>query len=868
MPKIAYMFRFVIFFFISILYSIKINAQKVPSLDALYDFKVEEKTVKEALLLLEEKLQADIGYSNTFIEEQRTVSVNHTATRLDVILRSIFSDPSVRFQVSENRILIYRQRQEYSGSTAVLSGYVRDRQTNELVGGAAIYIPSADVGVNSNTYGFYSITVPKGQHKLWTTALGYQDFRDTLSLAENLQRDIYLSSLAEDLNEVVVVSKRQQSHLSTYGSTQINPEIVQNTPALFGEKDVLRTLQTLPGIQSGVEGSAGLIIRGGLPGQNLISIDDAPIYQATHASGLYSVFSGNVFKHISVDKGNFSAKYGGRVSSLVRLQTIEGSKDRVTGEFSIGTLSSSITAQGPLEKGKTSFVFHGRRTYLNDIFTAFEKDSIRNRENFADIQLKFHHILSNRDKLFWSTYFGQDRLSFRQITKSGVERNITQWGNITSSLRWNHQFNSRLFSNTSLIFSTYSISTSENNIELGIREEETGSGLFDYNAKIDFDYNLQRNHQFSFGFSSIYHKFTPGRFRRISENGQDIEISPDFAGIETSLYAEDLWRITPKLQTRIGLRLNTFFGSGASDLNPEPRLSLSYLLPSRWYLDASYSRMNQYVHQLSYFSIRFPLNLWVISTDRVPPQRSQNFTLGVSKKWNKTYSFSLEGYYRTIVNVPQLTEISTSIPQINDSRRSLFFDWQNRLTIGQFENYGMELLLQKESPKWSGTVGYTLAWANQKFPDIDVQGTVRLPHDRRHTISLNTIFKPSQRITLSGSWYYHSGSVFTLLNQKVKSSISDFPVFQDGQDTQETSVLTSGRNNFQGKPYHRLDLAVQFHKRKGKRKNRERIWSFSLINAYFQHNPDSYSIDSQGNALQSTSFFLFLPSVTYTCKFL
>ncbi|MDO6810186.1 TonB-dependent receptor [Zobellia galactanivorans] len=791
----------------------------------------------------------------------------------------IHKNRRLAFVIKNNYLPPDQDKEKYT-----ISGYVTESGSGEHLLGVSVYVPELKLGTTTNDYGFFSLTLPEGNHEVIISYIGYGNEKRQINLSEDQILSIALKPSTQNLEEVVVTADERikESKVTQMSKVQINPADIQDIPALLGEKDVMKTLQLMPGIQGGSEGSSGFFVRGGTPDQNLIILDDAVVYNSNHLFGFFSVFNGDAIKSVEAFKGGFPARFGGRLSSVIKLDMKDGNKEKLSGKVNIGLISSSALLEGPINKGKTSFIASGRRTYADIMARPFIDSEKGNRTGyyFTDFNFKIHHIFSPKDKLFWSNYFGQDKFYDNSVYEDGDrDKSRLQWGNITSTLRWNHQFNNKLFSNTSLIFSNYKFKILiEEDFEDQKYEFKSSSGINDYTLKTDFDYYPNSQHTIRFGANATIHNFTPQRLLLKDEFNPNIDKEQELNSFEGAVYVEDDWKLTDKLSLSPGLRLSYFNYKDKHYVNPEPRLALSYNMKTDLAFKASYSRMNQYIHLLSSSGIGLPTDLWVSSTDNIKPQTSQQFAVGVAKDFfDKDYSITLEGYYKTLDDVIAYKE-GASFLAIDDLETGKNSNWEENITSGQGWAYGAEILLRKQTGPLTGWLGYTLSWSERQFDELNLGQKFYDRYDRRHDISLVGIYKPNEKITLSGTWVLSTGNNYTLPNQQHIANPVDFPIINTGVYNNYTGMenFTTQRNNFRGETSHRLDLGVQFHKKK--KKDRERIWGFSLYNAYARKNPFIYTIDNKDNdsydpdapiekQLTRTSVLILIPSINYTFKF-
>ncbi|WP_405268371.1 TonB-dependent receptor [Cellulophaga sp. Ld12] len=765
-----------------------------------------------------------------------------------------------------------------------VSGYIKEQGSGENLFGVSVYIPELKVGTITNEYGFFSFTVPKGKHSVVFSYIGFTSQVKEIDLNADLEVFVNLIASSEALSEVVVIADQhvKESKVTQMSAVRLNPMDVQDLPALLGEKDVLKTLQLLPGIQGGSEGSSGFHVRGGTPDQNLIILDDAVVYNSNHLFGFFSVFNGDAVKSVEAFKGGFPARYGGRLSSVINIGMKDGNKEKLSGNINIGLISSSVVLEGPINKGKTSFIMSGRRTYADLIVQPFLDKDENGGYFFTDLNFKIHHIFSSKDKLYWSNYYGKDKFYSRYLDATAKEKTNLTWGNITSTLRWNHQFSNKLFANTSLIFSNYEFKIDIDNKDLKIDEYDdnylfnTSSGIDDYSIKTDFDYYPNNKHSVKFGAIATRHNFTPQRVVIKDPYSGSINKTQELNSFEGAVYLEDDWKVTDKLNFSPGFRASYFNYKAENYLNFEPRIALSYNLRPDLAFKASYSKMNQYIHLLSSSGIGLPTDLWVSSTDNVKPQSSEQYAIGIAKDFQeKDYSFSAEAYYKKLDNVISYKE-GASFLALDNLESGKNINWEENITTGQGWAYGTELLFRKQSGPLTGWLGYTLSWSERQFDELNLGKKFFDRYDRRHDISLVGIYKPSEKITVSGTWVLSTGNNYTLPNLQRLNNLGNFPINTNYSYYNGSEEFSSGRNNFRGETTHRLDLGIQFHKKK--KNNKVRTWGISLYNAYSRQNPFIYTLDDKyydyndPNAtiekeLTRTSVLMLIPSINYNLKF-
>ncbi len=750
-----------------------------------------------------------------------------------------------------------------------ISGYVKEEVSNELLPGVTVFIPSLNTGIVTNGYGFYSMTLPEGDYELIYTYVGFEGIKQPVSLTEDVVINQFLKPSVLALEEVVVSAEllEKVSENTQMSTLKMSTKNVENIPALLGEKDVFKALQLMPGVQSGSEGTSGLYVRGGGPDQNLMILDDAIVYNASHLFGFFSIFNGDALKSIELHKGGFPARFGGRLSSVIKLDMKDGNKEEVHGKVGVGLISSSLLLEGPINKGKTSYIVSARRTYIDVLAAPFVFASGTDERGgyyFYDLNAKVNHEIDDKNKLYVSGYFGQDRFYAR--TRGEAFKASLSWGNASSTLRWNHQISKKLFSNTSLILSRYQFRIREEDEDFELRYS---SSIRDIGLKYDVDYFPSINHAIKFGAQVTNHKFIPSALVLEEEGAsEDIDEADKYNTLESAIYVEDDMRLFSKLSANVGFRLSHFTHSSQTYVNPEPRISLAYMVGRDFSVKASYARMNQYVHLLSNSGIGLPTDLWVSSTDRVRPQSSQQVALGLAKDLSNGLSVTLEGYAKRSTDVIAYRD-GASFLLLDDPEGAETIPWEDNITSGSSDSYGVELFLEKKVGDFTGWLGYTLSRTTMQFDELNFGREFLARFDRTHDVSLVGVYTISERMTLSGTWVYGTGNNFTLPLRTFRTTWDRFgnsgSFFGEFDDIPE-------RNNFRAEAYHRLDLSLRISKQKEKGL---RTWELSVYNAYNRRNPFFYYRDIEFNTqtnrstgvLVKQSLFPLLPSIRYTFEF-
>ncbi|MCF2489877.1 TonB-dependent receptor [Dyadobacter sp. CY347] len=787
-------------------------------------------------------------------------------------------------------ILVAISFRAFGQEQITISGFVREKGSLELLPGVNVYLENSTIGTVTNTYGFYSLTIPKSDSVTVSFSfVGYERQEVLVQNAVSQQIDIALRT-ANQLEEVIISGRRQDEKVSeSVQMSQIEIPIsqIKKIPAFFGEKDVIRVLQLMPGVQKGTEGQTGLYVRGGGPDQNLIILDDAVVYNASHLFGFFSVFNSDALKSVELTKGGFPARYGGRLSSVVEMNMKEGSKEKLHGEGGIGLISSRLTLEGPLAKKKSSFLISARRTYIDVLAqpliaqqqTGFDS-KVKPGYFFYDLNAKVNYDFGAKNKLYVSGYFGRDKFNIREKSSNSQNRSGLNWGNATATLRWNHLINQKLFVNTSLIYShfNFNIFANDKQFDKGVLTNEFSlkynSLIRDYSLKTDFDYYLNAKHSVKFGAQLTSHRFVPSALALegdFSDDDIDLQAKP-INTIEAGAYIEDTWQPFTALKVNGGFRLSFFQTKTRLYVRPEPRISAALKLAKDFSVKASFAKMNQYVHLLSNTGLGLPTDLWVPTTDKVAPQQSSQVAFGFAKDLEKPgLALTLEGYYKKMDNIISYKEGSSFISLNGDNANEL--NWEDNVTTGKGWSYGAEFMVQKKTGKLSGWVGYTLSWTKWKFPELNFGKTFYPRYDRRNDLSIVGIYELSKRITLSATWVYGTGNALTIPISKFTTYGNHFVPNYWNVTTGQTTTEYGEKNSYRAEPYHRMDVAIQFHKKK---KRHERTWEFGLYNAYSRRNPFFYNINNKQdptdpnkrvNVLTRYSLFPVLPSFSYNFKF-
>ncbi|MFN5705013.1 MAG: TonB-dependent receptor [bacterium] len=753
-------------------------------------------------------------------------------------------------------------------SQKVISGFIKEKGSRENLIAATVYIAETQQATLSNNYGYYSISTNRDSITLIVSSVGYQKQAFTIVLKNDVVQDFELVS-NNNIAEVVVTDSKENliSQDQQMSIVRVPIEQIQQIPGLLGEKDVLKVLQLLPGVQKGSEGNSGLYVRGGGPDQNLIILDDAPVYNAFHLFGFYSLFNGDALKSVELTKGGFPARFGGRLSSVLEMNMKDGDKEKFRAEYGIGLISSRFTVQGPLKENKSSFLLSGRRTYIDALIYPLLPEESKGGYYFYDFNAKANIEIDKKNTIYLSGYFGRDKFYASSNFNDYSSRFGLYWGNGTGTIRWNRVINSKLFSNTSFIYSLYrfniSIKEKFNGDEFEIR---LYSGIRDLSIKQDFDYALNNKHLIKAGVFIQQHRFTPSAttIKNSEFPEEDEESIETIDALENAAYIEDRYQITPRLNSNIGLRFSHFLQNSKNYVGLEPRLGFSYQLKTDLALKASYAIMNQYIHLLSSTGVGLPTDLWVPATDLVRPQRSNQVAIGVAKDFiPQKINISIEAYYKHMNNVIAYKD-GASFLTVDEPGSEDKIKWDENVTSGQGWSYGMEFLLKHDGNRFSGWLGYTLSWTELQFDAINFGKKYFARYDRRHDLSLVVIHKVSKDITFTTTWVYGTGNAITLPKSEYIAVVPG----QGQQGSYNNYVSDYGaKNGFRMEAYHRMDMGIQFHKQL---KRSTRIFEISVYNLYNRKNPYFYYIgydDSGNRKLRKINLFPMLPSISWTYKF-
>lgn len=837
--------------------------------------------VKEQLARIQERFGVQLVYDANIekLLRKETTSQFREGKTLGQNLDAILDGTGIRYVVDGRYVILKAASPRTPRKQGIsVSGYVKDRTSGETLIGAGIF--NGTVGTVTNEYGFYSLNVPSGTNILHVSYVGYED--RTIELTS--RRDTAINvSLSQNLRlEGARITSFQEVGLHSMqpGSMEISQQTIQSTPVVLGEADVLKTLQLMPGIQSGMEGFSGIYVRGGGPDENLIMLDGVPLYNVNHLFGLFSAFTPEAVKKVTLYTGSFPAKYGGRASSVIDVRTNDGNEKELRGSVSIGLLSDKFHLEGPLGDGRTTFSASARtmHTFLVSPVMAFCTDKLNYL--FYDLNGKVSHRFSDKDRLSLSVYKGRDRFRYRDwdyseridhdndtyrpsLVKETKEMDLRiNYGNMVAALRHTHVFGSNLFSDYMVAWNSYGMEMLQKS---GDRSFDFASGIRDITAKADFDWTLSSSNLLRFGCEYVFHRFRPER-SVITTPGKTMNTigSRRIDGNELAVHVSDNISFSEHLSADAGARLTLFNVQGKNNLTLQPRVSLQYMTGSDVSFKAAYSRMSQYVHLLSSGSMSLPTDLWVPVTKNTKPEVSDIGSFGTYYTGIKGWELSLEGYYKRLTHVIDYID-GKMVFQTNSS-------WEDNVTMGNGRSYGAEAYVRKTAGRTTGSFACTLSKSERIFPDGKINNGKWFPYqyDRRHNITLSLAHRVNDRIDISGLWTFSSGNWMTVPEKRTEI-IFPSSAGADGFSHMELYHISS-RNNYRLPSSHRLDVSANFRKQK---KHGERVWTLGVYNLYNHRNPNWVVVDfdqagtsSQYETYLSVrSFLTAMPFFSYTFNF-
>ncbi|MCX2739060.1 TonB-dependent receptor [Pontibacter anaerobius] len=751
-----------------------------------------------------------------------------------------------------------------------LSGHVKDEASGEGLIGASVSVQELPgTGVATNEYGFYSLTLPKGNYTLLFNYLGYVTASKSMDLTTTQKLDVGLGQHATALKEVEITTRKEDNNVRSMEMSTLKMQVaeIKTMPALLGEVDVVKAIQLLPGVQNAGEGTSGFYVRGGGADQNLILLDEAPVYNASHLMGFFSVFNADAIKDVQLYKGGIPSQHGGRLSSLLDIRMKEGNNQKAEVSGGIGTISSRLTVEAPIIKDKSSFILSGRRTYADIFFGLSNDENIKGNDlYFYDLNAKVNYTLNDKNRLFVSGYFGRDVAATKSF--------MMDWGNATATMRWNHLFNNRLFSNTTFIFSDFDYA-------MGSKEEESEftwkSHIKDYGIKNDYTYFLNPKNQLRFGLHVTYHNFMPAEVKPGAKSYVNELKLNSTSALEGAVYLSNEHRVTQKLTLDYGLRLSSFTSMGPGKVylyddafetpvdtlkygrfekikqygGLEPRISAKYELNEVSAVKASYNRTLQYLHQVSNSTSATPFDVWIPSSTYVKPQLADQVAAGYFRNFaDNMFEGSVEIYYKWMDNQIDYKDYAEIF--LNERL-------ETELLRGTGEAYGAEFYLRKQKGLLTGWLSYTLSKTERTVPGINNGNPYPLRHDRRHSGNLVLAYQFSPGINFGANWTYSTGGAITMPVGRYEYNGKTYPVYSE-------------RNGYRLPAYHRLDLSATYEKPHNEFKKYSGRWTLSVYNAYARKNAFSIYFreneeDNTKTEAVKTYLFGLMPSLTYNFKF-
>lgn len=751
-----------------------------------------------------------------------------------------------------------------------ISGHVQDKSSGEDLIGATIYVKELKIGTTSNIYGFYSISLIPGIYTIQYSYIGFEKIEKTIELIENITYNIELAPSEQKLDEVVITGEAINKNVTSAEMSTVKMDVktIRQIPALMGEVDIIKAIQLLPGVQTISEGSSGFSVRGGSMDQNLIQLDEATVYNASHLMGFFSVFNNDAIKDVKLYKGDIPASSGGRLSSLLDVRMKDGNTKKFSGTGGIGTISSRLTLEGPIVKDKASFIVSGRRTYA-DIFLKLNSDPEINNNSlyFYDFNAKLNYNINDNNRIYVSGYFGKDVFKNPDF-KIG-------WGNQTFSFRWNHLFSKKLFSNFTFLYSKF-------DYELGIPEGDVNSfswiaNLKDYGSKADFNYYLNANNTIRFGLSSTFHNFVPGTARGLGDEAFLTEYAVENNNaLESAIYVGNEQKIGSRVIAKYGLRFSHFVNVGKSTIynyddeyemkdstifeqgeffSPycgfEPRIGATFIINEKSSIKANYSRTRQYIHLAQNSTAGTPLDIWFPSTPNVKPQVADQYAIGYFRNFKaNTIETSAEVYYKHIQNAIDFKDHAELL------LNQLF---EGELRNGEAWAYGMEFLVKYNIKKISGWVSYTLSRTERRITGINNNALYPATYDKPHDFSMVLNYNVIPRISVGATWVFTTGAAVTFPTGRYVYGNKITPIYSD-------------RNGYRLPNYHRLDLSVTLRSKPDPTKKWEWDLNFSAYNAYARKNPWVINFKQvPGNPNETfaemTYLFSIVPAITFNFKF-
>jgi outer membrane receptor protein involved in Fe transport len=841
------------------------------------DFSVNDQSISNALIQLSEVSGVDIAFSNQFFKKQSNISIQVTGQTVEYLLNEILATTSIGYKVIGNRILLYKEKPTYF----TISGYIQDKESGERLLSATVYCPGLQRGTTTNEYGFYSLTLPKTTTDVTFSYLGYERQTYSIVLDKNIQKNIQLNSSIL-LAEVIVTPENTGSSYthstSTAAATIIDKSMLSLSPSLGGEADPIRTAQLLAGVHSGADGLDGIFVRGGDNGQNLMLLDGVPVYIPYHLLGIFSVYNQHTINTAKVYKGGFPARYGGRLSSVFDIRTREGNQYEWGGHAAANLISTNALLEGPIKKGKGAVLFAGRTAHSSFLLRPFFQETYFNsgsediRAQFLDYNLKANYTFSSKDRLYLSHYRGFDFMGgngFLEKEDSIEEENVElNWSNSITALRWNHLFSNKLFANTTITYSRFDFEYAVLEQFRSKSPDEGGEVYFismrsdnqDLGVKLDFDYFRSAQHHIRFGGGMATQQFAPGltvveeedeEFEEIEnveiEAFNQFENDEEFDALEAYLYLENQFTLSEAWSWDIGLRMSSFFSGDANYNRFEPRISTAYQLSDKWRTSLSFSRMVQYLHLVSYSTIRLPNDLWVPSDEELLPEEAWQGEIGIGFQLNRKTSLHLDAYYKLMDN----------LYTYDDEYEFQVEDFQSFLTRGSGEAMGLEFSTKYDGEKQGVQFSYALTRASRQFDDINEGESFPHVRNQPHQIKLFAYQRLAENLNLSINWIYNSAGPAIEI-----TPLSGFE--EENEPASDDEIIA---NPEQLEDYHRLDINLEYQLATSRATHTFKLGTYNLYDranlAYFR-----FDFEEEGQLFYRPVYGIpFRPSFSYRINF-
>lgn len=840
---------------------LSVNAADGKLLNITYIPAFYQGTIESFLSDIRTKTGVAISFSSASIDVNKQVKVKGNEQTINDVLTAILSDQKVDIVERRDKILIISKtakKKSQSGNSHTIDGYVKEADSKEVLIGAIVYIPSLRAGTVTNSYGFYSLTLPEGSYNAVCSYTGFGADTFSLSLYKDNRHDILLSA-QNKLDEVTITPEKKIKP----DKIQVTPDDIEGKPAPLGENDIMRTLQTIAGVQTTVDGASQILVRGADPGQNLCLLDGVPVYYVDHFSGLTSIFNSEAIKSVDFYKGAFPAKYGGRLSSIVDVNTKDGSMDRIGGQFTMGLVKSSLNLEGPIVKDKASLMISARRTWVDGLWAPFTKDL---RVNFYDLNVKANYIINKNNRLYISFYTGRDKLG---VNIDNVMAGM-KVGNKVGAIKWSKIVNPKLFVNSIITYSNYNFQQNDFSITEGTTTRQAGdeyigqSVIRDGSIKLQAHWYPNNHHHIETGIQYGISKFRPVSVISGVSNLQFPFFSAsvnDFNSNEIILYAEDEIKIGDRWLLRPGLHWANWFSSNHYNYSSlQPRMYAAFTPLSGHTIFGSFAQMGQFLHLVNNNTIGTPSDFWLPSSNRLEPEESYIGTAGYTASV-KNIEYCVELYYKDIRHLTTYT-----------SGKNLFDNtayWEDKLTQGKGWSYGAEFSAFAKLGSFRASLAYTLSWTWRQFALLNQGKAYPYRYDRRHNLKLGLVYEPNKKFSALANWTFMSGEAITIPDQLYTSIDNNLLIDNYTNINSATYTYNYGDfNSYRLPSIHRLDVGVNFRKQKGK--HVERTWSLGIFNAYGRRNimfVDLVKINDTQFSLQGQGYLQFIPYVSYKLKF-